>query len=105
MQEKGNQEEILVHVDSILEDIVPDYLEHRRAEIPTIQGALEQNDYLALRGIGHEIEGTSGAFGFKDLAALGQALRLAAREEDNSEVQKVTEQIETYLARVKVTYK
>ena len=105
MQNKGDQEEaIVVHVDSILEDMIPEYLEHRKAEVPIIQGALEQNDYPALREIGHDIEGTGGAFGFKGLAELGRALRLAAREEDNSEIEKIAEQIETYLRRVKVAY-
>ncbi len=105
MQYKGDQEEaIVVHVDAILEDMIPDYLEHRKAEVSIIQGALEQNDYPALREIGHDIEGTGGAFGFKGLAELGRALRLAASEEDNSEIEKIAEQIETYLSRVKVTY-
>ena len=101
----GDQEEVIVvHVDSILEDMIPEYLAHREAEVPIIQSALEQNDYLALRAIGHDIEGTGGAFGFKGLAELGRALRLAAREADNSEIEKIAEQIEIYLRRVKVTY-
>ncbi len=105
MQYKGDQEEVIVvHVDSILEDMIPEYLEHRKAEVPIIQGALVQNDYPALREIGHDIEGTGGAFGFKGLAELGRALRLAASEEDNSEIEKIAGQIETYLRRVKVAY-
>ncbi len=95
---------IVVHVDSILEDMIPEYLEHRKAEIPIIQGALEQNDYTALREIGHDIEGTGGAFGFDGYAELGRALRLAASEEDNSEIEKIADQMETYLGRVEVAY-
>ena len=97
-------ETIMVHADSILEDIISEYLEERKAEAPIIQGALKQNDYPALREIGHDIEGTGGAFGFEGLAELGRALRLAAGEEDNKELEKIAEQIETYLRRVKVAY-
>ncbi len=97
-------EPIVAHVDSILEDMIPEYLEDCKAGVPLIQTALEQNDYPALRNIGHDLEGTGGAFGFYGLAELGRALRLAASEKDNSEIKKIADQMETYLVRVEVAY-
>ena len=97
-------EPIVVHADSILGDLIPEYLEDCKAGLPIIHGALEQNDYPALRNIGHDLEGTGGAFGFYGLAELGRALRLAASEEDNSEIDKIADQMETYLGRVEVAY-
>ena len=104
MQERIKQGGIEEHVDSILADIVPDYLEHRLAEVNAIQAALENSDYLILREIGHDIEGTSGAFGFKGLAELGRALRLAAREQDDGEIQRISDSIRSYLLLVNVSY-
>ncbi len=101
----GNQgEEIVVRVEALFEDMIPDYLEHRKAEILNIHIALEGEDFTSLRAIGHDIEGTGGAFGFKGMAQIGRSLRLAAAEGDHQGVQKLAEELSDYLDRVRVQY-
>ncbi len=101
----GNQgEEIVVRVEALLEDMIPEYLEHRKAEILSIHSALKEEDFASLRAIGHDIEGTGGAFGFKGMAQIGRSLRLAAAEGDHQGVQRLAEELSDYLDRVRVKY-
>ena len=55
-------EPILVHADSILEDMIPEYLEDCKAGVPLIQTALEQNDYPALRNISAAVSNLGWSF-------------------------------------------
>ncbi len=100
----NQEEEIVVRVEALLEDMIPDYLEHRKAEILNIHSALARKDFASLREIGHDIEGTGGAFGFKGMAQIGRSLRVAAAEGDQQGVQKFAEELSNYLDRVKVEY-
>ena len=98
------EEEIVVRVEALLEDMIPDYLEHRKAELLLIHSALEQKDFASLREIGHDIEGTGGAFGFQGIARIGRSLRLAAAEGDHQGVRRLAEELSSYLDRVRVEY-
>ena len=98
------EEEIVVRVEALLEDMIPDYLGHRKAEISNIHSALERGDFSSLREIGHDIEGTGGAFGFKGRAQIGRSLRLAAAEGDHQGVRRMAEELSSYLDRVRVEY-
>ena len=100
----GNQEEIVVRVEALFEDMIPDYLEHKRAEILSIHSALEQEDFASLRKIGHEIEGAAGAFGFKGMEQIGLSLRLAAAEGDHQGVQRQAAELSDYLDGIRIEY-
>lgn len=98
------EEEIVVRVDALLEDMIPDFLEHRKAEILNIRSALEREDFASLRGIGHDIEGTGGAFGFEGMAQIGRSLNLAAAEGDLQRVQRLAKELSGYLDRLRIEY-
>ncbi len=100
----GNQEEFVVRVEALFEDMIPDYLEHRKAEILNIHSALEREDFASLREIGHDIEGAAAAFGFNGMAQIGLSLRLAAAEGDHQGVQRQAEELSDYLDRVRIEY-
>ena len=101
----NNGDEIVVRLDPLIEDIVGDFLQHRRENVTSILDALEAADYEAVAKIGHDIEGTGGAFGFDGMARIGRSLRQAAREASPGEVKRLTEELVGYLRRLKVVYK
>ena len=76
----NDRDEIVVRLDPLIEDIVADFLQHRRENVSSILTASEAADFQALENIGHDIEGTGGAFGFSGMARIGRSLRQAARE-------------------------
>ncbi len=97
-------DEIVVRLDPIIEDIVGDFLQHRRENVTSILDALEAADYEAVEHIGHDIEGTGGAFGFSGMARIGRSLRQAAREASPGEIKRLAEELTSYLERLKIVY-
>jgi HPt (histidine-containing phosphotransfer) domain-containing protein len=69
-------------VDPDIADLVPEYLEDRRADLVTMQEALRCQDADTLRRIGHQVRGSGTSYGYPDLTELGQAIESAAKEAD-----------------------
>lgn len=57
-------EEFTAYVDSDLEDLIPGYLEGRHEDIAAAMRSLEEEDYEALRVLGHTMKGTGGGVWF-----------------------------------------
>jgi HPt (histidine-containing phosphotransfer) domain-containing protein len=93
---------IRVEVDPDLEDLVPSFLENRRADITTIRNALEESDYRRIHRIGHNMKGDSGALGFVGLSDVGRGLEQAALQEDEAAIQAQLVHFSDYLERVEV---
>ena len=100
----GEDRELIVHVDAIIEDLIPGFLQHRKSDVTLIFNALERDDFEKLSELGHDIEGTSGAFGFRGLSRIGRSLRLAVNAHDGQEVHRLADELADYLARVKVVF-
>ena len=96
--------EILVEVDGDLEDLVPGYLENRRAELPVMMAALAGGDWETLRRLAHDLKGTGGGYGFDALTELGRALEQAAKSADPDAVGPLLAQMGNYLDRVRVVF-
>ncbi len=95
---------ITVRVDAELEEITPGYLENRRKDVGSMLQALEQEDYEAIRVLGHSMKGSGGGFGFDRITRLGSALEQAAKEKDSESIRKWLRDLSTYLDRVEVVY-
>ena len=97
-------QEIVVRVDAAIQDIIPDFLQHRGENVALIRDALEAGDFDAVRQIGHDIEGTGGAFGFARMAEIGRCLSHATSEAALAEGQGLADELASYLARLKIVY-
>jgi HPt (histidine-containing phosphotransfer) domain-containing protein len=93
---------IRVEVDPDLEDLVPTFLENRRADVGAIRSALERGDYRTIHRLGHNIRGDSGALGFDGLSEVGRGLEHAALEQDEAGINAETNRLAYYLARVEI---
>ena len=60
----------------------PQFLEHRRKDLGAMQEAVAQQDYEAIRKMGHRIKGVAESYGFPDIGAVGQRLEESARSRD-----------------------
>jgi HPt (histidine-containing phosphotransfer) domain-containing protein len=100
----AEHDEIVVEVDGDLEEIVPGYLDHRRAELPLLLTALAGGDWETLRRLAHDLKGTGGGYGFDILSDLGRALEQAAKSADTAAAQPLLKQIDDFLRRVRVVY-
>lgn len=99
-----NDEEIIVRVDSEIEDLVPGYLENRRKDIITIRAALGNGDFDAIRVIGHSMKGSGGGYGFDKITELGRSIELAARGCNHEDIVKFLDELLVYLERIVIVY-
>jgi signal transduction histidine kinase/CheY-like chemotaxis protein len=96
---------IRVQVEEGMEDVVPGYLEKRRAEVPTYRTALAAGDLATIRMMGHRMKGTGGGYGFPILTDLGGALEKAASLNDLAEIDRKLNEFARYIDAVELEYK
>ena len=94
-------EEIVVHIDPALEDLIPGFLANRRRDVAALRTLVEQQDYAAIRIIGHSMKGSGGGYGFDPITEYGDQIEIAALEGDAHLILSITAQLADYLARVK----
>ena len=98
------QEKIVVKIDADLEDLIPEYLENRRADIKSIEEAINKEDFEAIRILGHSMKGSGGGYGFDVISEIGGIIEAAAKENNSDEIKKQNEKLVSYLYRVEVVY-
>jgi len=103
-REKGAPQPIAVTVDETLRDLVPLFLEFKRADVNKAIDALRQKDCARAREVGHQVKGEGGAYGFDSLTAMGAELEEAARRNDCEAALDTAMRLADYLERVQVSY-
>jgi signal transduction histidine kinase/CheY-like chemotaxis protein/HPt (histidine-containing phosphotransfer) domain-containing protein len=96
---------IKIQVEEGMEDVVPGYLEKRRAEVPVYRAALAAGDLTAIRNMGHRMKGTGGGYGFQALTDLGSALEKAAVAGDTETIARNLDEFSRYIGAVELEYK
>jgi len=95
----------MVSVDPGMEDIVPGYLEKRRAEIDTYRQALAGGDFDSIRMMGHKLKGTGGGYGFPVLTEIGGKLEEQALAKNADGLRAKIEELARYVNSVKLEFK
>jgi HPt (histidine-containing phosphotransfer) domain-containing protein len=93
-----------VQIDKDLEDLIPGFLENRRAETPVLIQALKDSNFETLKSIGHKTKGNAGGYGFDELGKLGAQLEIAAPTKNKEVIQEILTQMQSYLEHVEVEY-
>jgi len=91
-----------VHIDKIIEDLIPGFLENRRTDIDALRQAVETGDMAIIENLGHTMKGTGGGYGFKKITELGDAIEMAARQQDGGRVLQLVQELQTYLDNLEV---
>jgi HPt (histidine-containing phosphotransfer) domain-containing protein len=96
---------ITVSIDRDLEDIVPIFLANRRKDVRTLRESVQRKDFETIRMLGHRMKGDGGGYGFHTVSEIGGALEFAAGRHDSPAIERLTHQLEDFLARVSVVYR
>ncbi len=104
--ENGSPEnsKIVVHIDADLEELIPGYLRNRRADVETINRALEKKDYENLRLLGHTLKGGGIGYGFDTISEIGRLIETAAKNENTIEIKKQRNELSSYLEHLEVVF-
>ena len=93
-------EPILVKVDPDLEDLIPGFLDNRRADVEKLHELVSTRNFADIRIIGHSMKGAGGGYGFDAITDIGAAIEDAALASDDATIITQTEILADYLARV-----
>jgi CheY-like chemotaxis protein len=95
---------IKVPVEAGMEDLVPGYLDKRRAEIAKYRQALSERDFETIRMLGHKMKGTGAGYGFAELTSLGGQIEKAAMSQDAGRVRTGVEALASYVENVELEF-
>jgi PAS domain S-box-containing protein len=95
---------IPLQVEARLQEILPGYLERRRADIRAIRAALDLADFDSIRTLGHQLKGSGGGYGLQRLTEIGAALELSAEAQDPAAILRSSRELEQFLDLVSVSY-
>ena len=93
---------ILIQVEPHLKNLLPDFLERRRADVDSMKAFFDQGDYEAIRVFGHNMKGIGGSFGLEGLTDIGRALELAALNNRIGEMEGLLDNLLDYINSVQV---
>jgi len=97
-------QEILVKIDSALEDLIPGFLENMNKNVGLFREALAGDDIEFCRSRGHNLKGSGGGYGFDRITEIGKVIENAAKAGDKPTISQSVDELEDYLNRVKVTF-
>jgi HPt (histidine-containing phosphotransfer) domain-containing protein len=93
-----------IQVEAYLRDLIPGFLEHKRADTGTIRAAIDRADYETISQIGHKMKGEGGSYGFDAVTEMGATLERAALDKDLDTARHTLDAITEYLESVDVVY-
>lgn len=93
---------IVVHVDPILERLLPKFLARRRQDVTFIAEELERDGFAALEKLGHNLKGTGRGYGLDGISEIGGLLERAAQNRDADVIRAQAIALDAYLRRVRI---
>jgi HPt (histidine-containing phosphotransfer) domain-containing protein len=93
-----------VYIDIDLKELIPLFLDSRQEDIVALRQALVEADYATLKAIGHTLKGVGGGYGFDFITDIGIRIELAAREEDDTSIEKLIHSMEDTLNNIEIVY-
>ena len=95
-------EPIIVKIDPDIEDLIPGFLENRKADVDKLRSLVESGNYGEIRMIGHSMKGAGGGYGFDAITDMGDIIERAALASDDAIIKEQTSVLEDYLSRLEM---
>ena len=93
-----------VHPDPDLLDLIPTYLQRRRADIARIADAIAAGDCDTVRSVGHSMKDSGRGYGFDGLTEIGGAIEDAGRAGDLRAAASALEHLRSYLENMELRH-
>lgn len=95
---------VVVIVDSAFEPLIPKFMANRNKEVVTMTEAITKSDFQTIRQVAHGMKGVSGSYGFHAMTTIAGRVEEAAKAADGASIRQDLVELESYLARVEITY-
>jgi HPt (histidine-containing phosphotransfer) domain-containing protein len=93
-----------VHIDDPeIAPLVPQFIEHRKAEVVMYREAMADGELARIQASAHKMKGTGRGYGLDVISRIGGELEVAAHEKDVSRMTELINELDAYLQRVRIT--
>lgn len=92
-------------IDKELQDLIPGYLENRKAELIELNRLLSTHQISEIGAIGHKLKGSAGSYGLTRLTDIGGVLEMNAKVNGTKEISNALKEYKKFLEEIKITYK
>jgi CheY-like chemotaxis protein len=97
-------EDDLVQIDDPeIAPLVPEFIEHRKAEVAMYREALAAGEYARIQSAAHKTKGTGRGYGLEVVSRIGGELEVAAHEKNVPSMTRLIDELDGYLRRVRIT--
>jgi HPt (histidine-containing phosphotransfer) domain-containing protein len=93
-----------IQVDPDLKDIIPAYLENRRKDLAAMPALLKEENFEALRIMGHKMRGSGGGYGLDFLTELGAKLEAAGETKNPGAIEAQLKELREFLESLEIVY-
>ena len=94
----------LVRIDDPeIAPLVPQFIEHRKAEVAMYREALADGELGRIQSSAHKMKGTGRGYGLDVVSRIGGELELAAHEKDVPRMTALIDELDVYLKRVRIS--
>jgi CheY-like chemotaxis protein len=93
--------DIVVIEDPDTAPLVPGFLQNRREDVDAMRPLIEAADFGRVQALGHRMKGTGKSYGFAEISRIGAAIELAAHQNDAVTLERLVNELDSYLARVR----
>ena len=94
--------DIVVLEDPDTAPLVPGFLQNRREDVEAMRPLIEAGDFGRVQALGHRMKGTGQSYGFAEITRIGGAIELAAHQNDAVRLERLVNDLDAYLTRVRV---
>ncbi|MGH7931715.1 MAG: response regulator, partial [Candidatus Binataceae bacterium] len=98
------KQRVVVRVAPDLSDLIPGFLEHKRADSKLVEAAIERADHETLSHLGHKMKGEGGSYGLDAISEIGDAIEQAAKARDLATIRLLAAELSAYLEAVEVVF-
>ncbi|MFT8352635.1 Hpt domain-containing protein [Clostridium saccharoperbutylacetonicum] len=94
----------IVHVNIELEDLIPNFLKNRAAEINSLKEAVVNSNFEDIKFLSHSLKGTAGGYGFDQLSLLAKEIELASMNKFLEEIEKLVIELQQHFDNIEIIY-
>ena len=87
-------------LDPSIAQLAPRFLKNVEKDLKTLSDAEAAEDYATVQRIGHNLNGTGGAFGFPRITELGALMEQAAKDHAMDKIRPAIQELASYLKQV-----
>lgn len=94
----------IVEIESMLEELIPNYLNNRNKEVEEMKSLYGKGDLNSLGKLAHKIAGNSGSYGFHEMGSYAKEIENLCTSGSQAGVSDLITNIESYLANIEIKY-